>query len=658
MINIEFVKKQHLSMFEQKQEEHRKIVSALYKQYLSDENTKKDNKWLLFGNFYRYLAKYFPAEIYDQEYIVGTNWHWRWQNESEDLIVPINSGHFIPDHYDFLKKGICGKIAEIGTKIKDHPEQETELAGMELSLLALGEYIKHYADAAEALAVSAEGEEKQRLLGIAADCAWISEKPPVSFRQALQLVWFVQIFLDTESGCAAISLGRADDYLYPYYKNDIQNGVLTWEDALKLIMCFYIKVSEGNESTMLTVGGDVDNELTALFLEAQTYLNMRQPSISLRISDTTGETVLNKAKDLVLVGNGMPAYFNDKVIIESLQVMGYDEETARNYGIVGCYEATPQGAFSNTVAGSFFLDHSFRDFLRQSVAYNSFEEFLDCYKAYFEAYYKDTLLPEFKEKAAADSALVSPFASCVLYKDKPYLFGVNILGIGVLIDSLYTIKKLVFEEQFTTIDALRTQAEKDFEDISLYNKILSLDGAYGTNSKESNELAKEITEFIGLVFRRYPIGENMIVFPALFSFTKDIAERMYMGTVNGRRKGELLSYGVMPCATPHKNTVTSVLLSCANISAKYFPDGCPVMISLNKRDVENTDVFFPLIRSFFEAGGYHIAVNTVDAKVLMEAKQNPAEYTDIIVKISGYSTQFTTLDEGIQDAVIERAVQG
>ena len=184
---------------------------------------------------------------------------------------------------------------------------------------------------------------------------------------------------------------------------------------------------------------------------------------------------------------------------------------------------------------------------------------------------------------------------------------------------------------------------------------MRLENHYGSNSEESNLLAKDISEFIGDVIQKYPLGDNIVSLPALFWFTADIWQRDCCGTINGRKKGELLSYGVMPCATPHKDSLTSILNSCANISAKHFVDGCPVMISLNKNDIKQSGVLTSLIKTFFDAGGFHIAVNTVDANLLEKAKINPKEHSDIIVKISGYSTQFTSLNEAIQDAVIERA---
>ena len=109
----------------------------------------------------------------------------------------------------------------------------------------------------------------------------------------------------------------------------------------------------------------------------------------------------------------------------------------------------------------------------------------------------------------------------------------------------------------------------------------------------------------------------------------------------------------MPPATPHKDSLTSVLASCASVRTEYFPDGCPAMITLGEDDVKG---HLPsLLRSYFAMGGWHLAVNTVSAELLEEAKRNPADHHSLMVKISGYSTNFTGLDENMQNAVIERA---
>ena len=342
MKRMEFLKHQHLSAFEEKRAAHKAAVCALYKEYLRDTPWDESNPMRLFSHFYQFLAERFPKEIYEGERIVGTNWHWRWQREFKGGIVPGNAGHFTADFKGFLEKGISGKLEMVRSLVPQSEEQKNTQAGLETALTAFSGSIRSYGEAARKAAAEVyDTADQARLFTIANDCFHLAEHSPINFRQALQFIWFIQCFLETEANAAALSFGRADVYLYPYYRRDVDAGTLTEEDALELIMCFYIKVSEGDESTMLTVGGDVENELTVLMIEAQACLNMRQPSIAVRVSPSTSDELLNRTVRLIQNGSGMPAFFNDEVILAGLTRFGIDEGSARDYGIVGCYEAAP-----------------------------------------------------------------------------------------------------------------------------------------------------------------------------------------------------------------------------------------------------------------------------------------------------------------------------
>lgn len=649
MYNSEFLKKQHTSMFDEKRTQHRQIIADLWRKYMPDNNFTHEEKWKVYPGFYMFLAENFPVEIYEGERIIGTHWHWMWWRSAPNMPIPTNRGHYIPDFADFLPKGINARIKEI----ENSALPENEKYGLSYSLKALSAYIKHHAKEAKKASEAQKGEAEERLSKIASDCEFISENAPETFTQALQLIWFVMILLHVESGAAAISLGRCDEFLYPYYERDIKNGVLTYESAKEIVKCFYIKLSEGDESCFMTLGCAVNNQLTELFMEAQTETCMRQPSIGLAVSDITSDTVFEKAVQLTLSGSGMPAYFNNDLVIKGLENIGLDKKDAENYGIVGCYEAVPQGSFSDTVVCSFELYEIFEKFLRTAGKYTAFDEFIGAFKVFFEDYYRTTLIPAFRVNAEDDISRVNTVQYCFVDR-KNYLMGITVLGMGVLVDSIYTVKKLVFDEKYTTVEKLLEQAEKNFEDTDFHNKIVSLDG-FGTNSPESNSLAKEISAFVGKVIRDNPLSGYIVSVPALFNFTMDIRVRENAATVNGRRKGELWSYGVMPCASPRENPVTSVLLSAANVSTEYFPDGCPAMISLTKSDIKRDGMLKNLIKTYFGNGGWHLAVNTVDAELLRMAKVNPADYTEVLVKISGHSAKFVRLDEQLQDAIIERA---
>lgn len=660
---IKGLKERHLAMFEAKRNEHGVAVSRLYTEYSEKTNFSQKSDADIFAEFYNYFAEAFKPEIYEGELIVGTCWHWTWSRLSGEKRCPGNMGHFIADFEELLRLGISGKIRQI-EKTADTEYKESMIS----SLQAFSKYIKAYSRAANSAAENAaETGDKENLKLVSESCEFISENPPKSFAEALQLVWFIQCFAETEANTAALSFGTVDRYLYKYYKSDIDSGVLTEDEALGLIMCFYIKASEGDESQMLTVGGECENRLSALLVKAQRLVNMRQPSIGVIISENTSDSLLEEAIALTLNGTGMPAYFNDKVIKRGLCGLGIDSAAVDNYGIVGCYEAAPQGSFSNTVAYAYNLYDSFYGFITEGGEYESFDAFFEAYKAFYADYYQSVLIPQFKARLADIRHSASPFAACILkgcaQKGLPpekngcdcFMFGLNILGLGLVTEALNTVRELVFERKAVSLEELCASAEGNFEDERIFSEIKSIKSFYGSNSEETNRLVFEISELIYQAVKENPIDIGVTVSPGLFWFTADIWQRNYRATLNGRRRGELLPYGIMPCATPHKQEVLSSLLSASSTVCDKFPNGCPAMITLCQTESDKTDILKSLIKTYFKSGGFHIAINMLNSDILERAKDKPREYCDLMIKISGYSTQFVKLDESMQNALIERA---
>ncbi len=670
---INTLRARHLSEFSALRGEHsqamRTLLGSFYETYAFTEDR------CITADFLAIFAREFPLHLHETDLFAGTMWHWCAGIPSSgiDDVFHTNGGHYIADFDTVMRLGLPGLVANVQAL---DPQTETQRKNKQDFLTVLSAfacYIERYADLAEEMGEAASTPDcAQNLREIAAICRLLLVQPPHTFRQALQLLWFVYVFLETESCSAAVSFGRADRYLYPFYARDLAQGTLSEDEALLLIKAFYIKVSEGDESSMITLGGDdIDPAFTCLFLRAQTELQMRQPSLSLRVCDTLDASVLEESQRLTLTGCGMPAYFNDKQVIEGLLALGIDAQSAQDYGIVGCYEASPQGAFSNTVMTACFLYDAFYEFVKIAPECSAFEAFYDAFKAHYETYYRDTLMPHFTACANHMMSGHSPFAACCLkgsldrcllpeqYGCDYTLFGTNMLGIGVLIDSLYTVKKLVFDEKSLTLRQLFEGAEQNFSDQMLYGRLRALGGGYGSDSIESNQLAKDLSAFIGQVAFKYQISEKGIVSPALFWFTADIWNRTYRATLNGRKSGELLSYGIMPCMTPRQNPLTASLNASSHIQNRYFPNGCPLMIRVTPADTARAgNLILSLLETYFAAGGWHIAFHLADASVLRAAQEDPDRYRDLMVKISGFSTAFVGLDRGMQNALIERTEKG
>ena len=185
------------------------------------------------------------------------------------------------------------------------------------------------------------------------------------------MVWFIQVFLHAEGNSAAISFGRFDQDLWPFLKIDLAKKKINRGAALELLCCFLMKCCEGDESQNLIVGGSdldgssMENTLSILVLEASRKIKVWQPSISVRIGKKTSEKFWKEALLLSTAGIGMPSFFNETVVAAGLEKLGIPSGRAMDWGIIGCYEAAPQGdSFPMTVAGGFALPSILLDFLK------------------------------------------------------------------------------------------------------------------------------------------------------------------------------------------------------------------------------------------------------------------------------------------------------
>ena len=604
------------------------------------------------AEFLSHFAAKVPIVSRDDELIVGSQRFaappWRELFSDEQLRraeIHGNHGHIIVDYGRVVRDGISGLRRAIAAM----PVGDNR-AAFALSLEAFTTFVARHG------------------------FPELTERAPATFHEALQLTWFVQIFLSVEGLSSAISFGRLDQFLWPFLDADMRAGRCTLEEAFEMVCCFCMKCCEGGESQNLTVGGPGENPLSVLLLQAMRELKVWQPSLSVRICDTTSDTFWQEALALCETGIGMPSFFNDPVVIAALQKLDIPTERATDFGIVGCYEATPQGdACPYTVGGGFALPEVFDDYLQTRPSADSFAAFKDGFKQYFADTYQNRILPEFAQRLhSLEQHSISPFESlCVTgcidsgraaeeAGARFNLFGVNILGIGTLIDSLQAVKALVFDEQPVSLAELAEQVEQDFPNETLRQRCRSLAGKFGSDTPVSNELAKELSTFIAdeVLASRLPGGVRP--YPGFFWFGQDIA-RHCPATPDGRRAGERPSYGCGPGVMLENPGVTAILNSAAHIAHASCACGNPLTLSFNRSELsgnKGSKLLRQVIEAYFQKGGFHLQVNIVDAEDLKKAKAAPERYQDLTVRISGFSARFVNLNEKWQDAIIERTGRG
>ena len=628
--------------------EQQNFVETSYRIYSKNQHL---SEILRRAEFLEEFAAHAPVNTYPDELIVGsqrfTRPDWAEYLSKEELSVfnpHRNHGHICVDYGKVLRLGVNG--------LRDKIAQMSD-----------GNNKKAFAQSLEAFATFIRRN----------NCPELAEKAPETFHEALQLVWFIQVFLHVEGNAAAVSFGRFDQYLGNFLDKDLANGIITEEQAFELLCCFCIKCCEGDESQNLTLGGS-ENKLSILMLQVMSELQIWQPSISVRISEHSSEEFWRESLKLCATGIGMPSFFNEPIITTALEKLGIPRERAEDWGIVGCYEASTQGdCYPLTVAGGFTLPELLWDFLQTKSKWDSFDLFYAGFKEYFNEHYQQDILPSFEQRwQSLRQNCISPFESiCVsdciesgLATEeggaKFNLFGVNILGLGTLVDSLLSIKKLIFEEKDFTLEQIKQQLRDNFPNQKLLLRCRNLPNKFGTDSEESNNIARDISAFIADIVIDNRMQNDVRPYPGFFWFGQDI-HRKVMASADGRLADERISYGSGPGAFLNRADATSILNSVAYVDHASCACGNPLTISLDRKDVSGKDGkqrIRQLIESYFKKGGFHLHFNIVDAEDLENAKLTPDNYRDLIVRISGFSANFVSIDEPWQDAIIERTKLG
>ena len=427
-------------------------------------------------------------------------------------------GHVNVQYEKVLKIGYRGIMEEAKAALSkldvsdpDYVSRSNFLYAVIESCEAVIGYAKRYATLAMDMAKSeSDATRKEELEKIAANCAFVPEYGARDFHEACQSFWFVQLLLQVESSGHSISPGRFDQYMYPFYKKDIEAGKITIEQAQELIDCIWVKLNDINKVRdagsadgfagygmfqNLIVGGqniyglDATNDLSYMCLEASMHVPLPQPSISIRVWNGSPESLLVKAAALTRLGTGLPAYYNDEVIIPSIMARGLSLEDARDYCIIGCVEPQKGGKTDGWHDAAFFnmcrpMELVFSNGVDKGkqigpktgdvAQMQSFEEFYDAYKTQ-QSYFIKLLV---NANNAIDTAHATrcplPFQSCMvddcIGRGKSlqeggavYNFtGPQGFGIANNTDGLLAIKQLVFDEKKVTLAELRDALKANF----------------------------------------------------------------------------------------------------------------------------------------------------------------------------------------------------
>ena len=420
-------------------------------------------------------------------------------------------GHVTVKYWEVLEIGFEGIMEKAqkeldGCSVGDgnYARKSHFLDAVILSCKAVIDYAGRYAKLAQEMAAqTSDPVRKQELFVIAENCSRVPAKGAQNFYEACQSFWFVQQLLQMESSGHSISPGRFDQYMYPYYKKDMEAGTITREFAQELMDCIWVKLNDLNKCRdaasaegfagyslfqNLIAGGqnkegeDVTNDLSVMCIQASMHVHLPAPSLSVRVWNGSPHEFLIKAAELTRTGIGLPAYYNDEVIIPALQNRGLSLEDAREYNIIGCVEPQKAGKTEGWHDAAFFnmcrpLELVFSNGMDKGemvgiptgdvTQMKTFDEFFDAYKKQMEYCISLLVNADNAIDVAHAERCPLPFLSCMiddcLKEGKSvqeggavYNFtGPQGFGIANMADGLFAIRKLVYEDKKVSMKELK-----------------------------------------------------------------------------------------------------------------------------------------------------------------------------------------------------------
>lgn len=551
---------------------------------------------------------------------------------------------------------------------------------------------------------------KKELEEIGARCSRVPYDPPRTFAEAVQFVWFTMVLIWTEENGTAICIDRPDQYLYPFYKKEREAGTLTDVQALELIECLWIKMAEivyfiSNASSMyyagyqtfhgLTLSGcdengnDVTNELSYLMLQATMDLRMHSPTTNVRITENCPDELYEKVLDLVKLGTGQPAIFFDHTAMEILRRLGCSEKDVRNWCVGGCVEPHIPGkthrwneggrySYANAVEWALFNGYSkpYDAYFGLSTGdpseFKTFDEFKDAVKkqlAYLIQKVTDTILiterihmnflPKPMQSAMTNGCVQNgkdTMHDGAIYNHGP---GIETTGIADLADSLAAVKKFVYDEKKIPMKELVEILLHDFEGKEDIRQML-INGApkYGNDDDEVDGLLKEFLEFSAEETGRHKnaLGQSFCTGSVPVSANVPHGKSVW-ALPSGRKAMASLADGASPENGCDVNGPTAVIKSVCKPDHTMFSCGTLLNVKFSpellqsERDREN---FKGLLNAEKELGGYHVQFNVINNETLKAAQKNPENYTNLLVRVAGYSAFFVDLHKDTQDSIIGR----
>ena len=618
----------------------------------------------------------------------------------------------IEEGIESIRDTIRERKEKLDSTVPGDIEKEDYLNALLISAEGICELAERYAKEAERLAGEETDEtRKEELLKIASNCHRVPRYPARNFYEALQSLYIYQICIFMEQNAASYNPGRMDQYLYPFYKKDLEEGTLTEEKAQELLDCLWIKFSEPClfqdavtaefaagypmfqnvcVGGVTTSGQDAVNPLSYLILQATMDVQLYQPSLSVRYSLAKNPNkFLRKVVELIRLGTGFPAFHNDDIGIRMLMNKGIPLREAFDWNPCGCVETNLEGRLRHYTALADINLGGMIEFVmtngvnrksgrKVSVETGNPAEFknYDEFKEAVKDQLRYAIRAVVKGSHVIDNvcmdrivpALSLSFRECIqncsdyAWGGAKYNTGNGIIMIGVadLINSMAAVKQLVYDTKRISMEDMVHALDADFEGYDVIKKLCDNAPKYGNDNELTDEIAGEMFTFIADEIESYKSKFGTMT-PGILPVSGNTPFGLEVGALpSGRHAWKPLADGVSPNGGTDTEGPGAVLKSVSHLPHDRFVQGTLLNMKIEPEMLNSENgimQMMALLKSMCSLGIFHVQFNVIDRETLLAAQERPEEYRGLLIRVAGYTAYFTELGKDVQDEIIARTEQ-
>lgn len=612
--------------------------------------------------------------------------------EKFGCIVRFDRAHTCIDYGHIVKYGLKSYEIRVKEELKKEnitDSKKTMLEAMLISIDAVKLYAKRFSNLADQMHAT---DNSERLLKIRNVLLKIPYEPCENFYEAISAIWMMHTLIPvSENSWASISLGRIDQYLYPFYQKSLSQGETRENIKNYLKNLFLLLDSYGDGACALNIGGmdeeghDQVNELSRLLIEVEKEMRLSSPIFVTRVNPNTPDDILDQVIDIKLFSIGQPTFYGEIPCRNALMDRGVPPKDAVDFSANSCMGLYISGEEIASMWGCVFNMHLPLELainkgqplfypLPFDMESNPLEEVNDI-DTLFEAYEKYlrelfVLLFGYNRKNAVNCAnntpnpLLSAITKGCIESGLDRAVGakyntetVETMALVNTANAICAIDTLVFKQKKYTLSQIITATQNNFEG---YGEILTdirKCDKYGINSRYADGFALRLCEITATLCKELSF-DNIYFLPSLHTLDTNVSfgNRLY-STLDGRLAGEPVAKNAGPTNDVRTSDPTSLILSAAYLNQKLFSGGQPIDLYFDKSMLEakeSRDKIKALIKTYFELDGLQLQVNSIDIELLEKAYRKPEDYPQLIVRIGGYSRRFTELSKNAQKEFIER----